>query len=546
MMKKILCVVITVILLILCGCTKDTGEGKEIVFPIDEPLAYLDPQIVSSSSGRIAVKNCFEGLVRTDENGTVQPAAASDWSVSEKGTVYTFNLRKDAVWYIPKAVKLYDKQVGEETVKDLPVLSVTADDFVFAFTRAVSPDTESAYAQSLSKIKNAQAIILGKMKPEKLGVKAVDEYTLEITLASADDDFLYLLTSPVCMPCNRGFFEKTGGRYGIGSEYMIYNGPFYISSWSSWSDGSAVLKPNESYNGSFKAKPSSVYLSQNSEQDTRLEKLENGIYDAAPLTSDQTASVGTVAGVRVYSFKNGIKGFLFNCADENLKNSTVRKALLYSLDLSVPGGEQVGGIVPDACIASGSGYREAAGKLDFPQINKKAASKYWQKALEKLKKSSISITVLCGTDDETAVRRIMQDWQALFGVSADIKCEAVEPHELSERIQSGDYQLALAQLTAQTEYASDFLMSFTSSSANNTVRFSNAEYDALMLRCVKAKGTVKTVSALKEAEQYLISQAVIIPVDNSEVYYGTAGNVSGAVFSFTGELIDFSQTIKYD
>lgn len=543
MIRKIFCIILATALLFLCGCAKDTGEGREIVFPIDAPLAYLDPQIVSSRQGRIAVKNCFEGLVRTDENGTVKPAAASEWSISGDGTVYTFHLRQDAAWYIPKAVKLYDRQEGEETVRELPVLPVTADDFVFAFTRAVSPDTGSAYAGSLAKIKNAEAIIRGKKAPGTLGVKAIDKYTLEIVLTSADDDFLYLLNTPVCMPCNRSFFEKTGGRYGISSEYLIYNGPFYISSWSS--DGSATLRPNEGYNGTFAAKPASVYLSLNSEQETRLEKLESGTYDAAPLTSDQTASVGKEAGVRVYSFKNGIKGFLFNCADESLKNTAVRKALMYALDLSSRGGGDAD-IVPDACLAAGMNYRDAAGVLDFPVRNTKKAAAYWKSAVKKLNTDTCSITVLCETRDETDVRRMMQDWQALFGISADIKCEAVDAEELEQRVESGSYQLVLADITALTEYAFDFLMRFTSSSLNNTVHLADGEYDRLMTACVKAKGTDKMISALRQAEQYLLSNAVIIPLDDSEVYYGTAENVSGTVFSFTGELIDFSQTVKYD
>lgn len=103
---------------------------------------------------------------------------------------------------------------------------ITANDFVFALRRAAQPETECPLFSSIACIKNAVSVHNGKMSSDKLGVKAVNNYQLEITLASADDSFMQTLTTAVAMPCNEEFFNATKGRYGLSTEYTLFNGQF--------------------------------------------------------------------------------------------------------------------------------------------------------------------------------------------------------------------------------------------------------------------------------------------------------------------------------
>lgn len=540
MLKKLICVLICASLIFLCACGDDTGEGKSLVFPIDEAPSYLDPQIVSGLSGRLIVSNCFEGLVRLDENGAVAPAAAEKWTVSPDGRTYTFSLRAGGKWYLSSAAK---KFLGKDAAESFDT-RVTADDFLFAFTRAVSPDTGSAYAMSLASIKNAESIIAGRADASSLGVKAKDERTLTVTLSSPDDDFLLALTTPVGMPCCRAFFEATGGRYGVGSSYLIYNGPFYISSWTA--GGSASIKRNPEFVSSYTVSPASVYFSLNSEQETRLTKLLGGTYDFAPMTSEQVGQITDSDGLTVYSSENGIKAMLFNCSDELMSSYKLRKALVSSLDSSALSYGKAGGVIPGACIAGSKNYRAAAGKVKLPVYNEASAEKLFSQALGELDLSCASISVLCNTQDETAVRTAMQKWQALFGLAIDVKCESVDSETLYSRIKSGDYSIAVAEIVVNGDFACDFMTRFISTSALNTCFLKSGEYNSLMSAALRASSADALVSALKKAEQYLVDRNVIIPLDNVTRYYAAADGVSKVVLSATGELIYFSYAKKTD
>ncbi|MGN1418589.1 MAG: ABC transporter substrate-binding protein, partial [Acutalibacteraceae bacterium] len=225
MTKKIislfLCTALVLLSFTACG---SGGANERIVTPIDSEPEYLDPQIVSDKGAKNIVLNCFEGLVCYDENGEIVPAAAENYSVSDDGLVYTFDLRQDGQWKVTSAAK---KIIGEDKAESFDT-RVTAHDFVFALRRALQPETLCPYASSLMNIKNAKKVNSGSVSSKNLGVKASSDYTLVITLERKDSDFLSALTLPACLPCNEEFFELTKGRYGLSADNLIYNGPFYI------------------------------------------------------------------------------------------------------------------------------------------------------------------------------------------------------------------------------------------------------------------------------------------------------------------------------
>ena len=136
-MKRIisflLCLVMMTGLLASCG----SSDPVVLFFAVEESADSFDPQIVSDATASIVVRNCFEGLLRRDENGEVINGVAESWSVSKDGLKYTFKLREDAVWHLTSNAK---EQLGDKLPDDFD-LSVTAYDFQFALRRAVDPAT---------------------------------------------------------------------------------------------------------------------------------------------------------------------------------------------------------------------------------------------------------------------------------------------------------------------------------------------------------------------------------------------------------------------
>ena len=152
---------LTVFSLAACG---DSYQDAIIYFEIPEKPYSLDPQTASTDSELVIVANIFEGLLRKNASGAIVCGACE--SFERNGLTYTFKLRKDILWS------------NEEPL--------TANDFVFAFRRAVSPETQAPFASRLFPIENAKEIYEGKKSAETLGVSAPDSYTFIIKLAYED------------------------------------------------------------------------------------------------------------------------------------------------------------------------------------------------------------------------------------------------------------------------------------------------------------------------------------------------------------------------
>ena len=138
--------------------------------------------------------------------------------------MYTFHLRQGAKWNVKNTSQSANSKEltkAQELMGETFNPDITANDFVFALQRACEKNTDAPLFSSISNIVNASKIHSGKMKSSKLGVKAIDDYTLEIKLKSADGGFLNVLSTAIAMPCNEDYFNATKGRYGLGLDYSI-------------------------------------------------------------------------------------------------------------------------------------------------------------------------------------------------------------------------------------------------------------------------------------------------------------------------------------
>ncbi|PMF86592.1 oligopeptide ABC transporter substrate-binding protein OppA, partial [Vibrio breoganii] len=179
------------------------GNGTEV--------ASIDPHKTEGVPESHVIRDLLEGLVNQDADGNTIPGVAESWETTDNKT-FTFKLRKDAKW-----------SNGDP---------VTAEDFVYSFKRAVDPNTASPYSWYLemTTMVNADEIIAGKKDKETLGVKALDEHTLEIQLEQAVPYFVKMMGHTTVKPVHRGTIEKFGDQW-TKPENFVGNGAFVMDKW---------------------------------------------------------------------------------------------------------------------------------------------------------------------------------------------------------------------------------------------------------------------------------------------------------------------------
>lgn len=511
MFKKIIAILMVFALVSVgfSGCKKeDTGEA--LACAISEMPQHFDPQIVSATVEKMIAVNIFDGLFKLNEEGKPEKCMVKDYSVSDDGLVYTFILAENTYYYQSSAVK---KHLEEKNATISA--KVTAEDFAFGITRGILPETEAADFELLSNIKNATAVHNGTMSSDALGIRVIDEYTLEITLDKATDKLLYALSQPISYPCDKEFFELTGGRYGLATKYIITNGGFYLSNVSE--DKSVRIAKNENYIGAFKAIPSAVGFYLNADEISVADKLDKGDYNVGFFT-EEDAFDQFGRKVQQNVLKNITCSLIFNFKQEVLQNLSLRTGLVAGADLSRIESTSSQRLLPSYFITEG----EAEGI----EYNGELAHNSLIKAFEELKLENLSLEILCIEDYEKIAKNIVNSWQNTIGVELNGVVTVVEEKDFNKRINSGDFQLAIYPLTVDSAKGTDFLSLFEKDNAGNVFGYSSEEYNRIL---ANAKETENT-GDIRYCESYLLKNAVVLPVCTENTVFALSKDVTEVYF----------------
>lgn len=526
-----------------CACSGESrpeNADQTITFHLGEDPSSLDPQIADSFASRVAVEALYEGLVRLDENGDVYPGAAESWDVSTDGRQYTFHLRKDAQW--SKSIVTED---GETSVSSTPS-PLTADDFVFAWRRAVDPTTKSPSASSFSLIKNASSIISGSLSPDQLGVSATDDHTLVVTLESPTEDFLRLTATTAFMPCQEDFFLWTSGRYGLEAKYVCGNGPFAFSNSYAWDHEEAMtLRRSSSYHGENEPLPASLKLYVS----TKAADISNPVTAVAEETVDLASLPSSLLesakeeDLQIYTLSmDAVWGLGFNTKDTLMKNVDIRKLFVQTLPRenlleNLPANATAANdIIPSTFLWNGESYRKQAGsnfylKQDDSIVNTLPA------LLKKLKLDTMpSITVLGVTGLQQMLNQMLITWNGRMGNYFNL--ETMSEDEMNKRIADGDYQAAVYALRPDGNTPIDILSLFASDSTPALLQ--SSEYDRLL----EAADAGDSLSALVDAETWLNQQVIFYPLYYTDRYYVANPTLTGVVIHSADMGIDFIQAGK--
>lgn len=539
-LKKLCAVLMTATLgmslFVGCGKDKAANEGQKFVFNLGEDPETIDPTLNTSANASTIIVNAFEGLTRLDENDKAVAGVAKDWKVSDDGTVYTFNLRDNAKWS--------DGQ------------NVTANDFKYSWVRALTKETAAEYAYQLFYIKNAEAYYNGTAKAEDLGIKVVDDYTLEVTLESPTAYFPELMAFPTYMPLREDVVSAEPDAWATKPETYVSNGPFKLVTWDM--SAQLVFEKSENYWDASSVKLDSLTFNLVTDLDSAYASLKAGefdmVNDVPPAEIENGKNEGLVhispyLGTYFFAINVGKQDGLSDDVKSVLSNKLVRKALNLAIDRptiikNVTKADQVPAysFVPQG-IKNADGSEFASKEYyDASKANIEEAKKLLAEAGYPDGKGIPTLELMYNTEGshKDVCQLIQQDW-AKIGVNVELTNQEFAVFQNTR--QNGEYQIARHGWIGDYTDPMTFLDMWVTGGGNNDVGFSNAEYDKLVADAKKESDATKRSDLLRKAEDILMEEMPVLPIYYYTKVRAWKPEVKGVLSSTLGQ-VDFKTAYK--
>ncbi|MBU0904887.1 MAG: peptide ABC transporter substrate-binding protein [Firmicutes bacterium] len=463
-------------------------------------IPTMDSSLVTDSVGFDLLNNVAEGLYRLNQENVAVPAMAeAEPTISEDGLVYTFKIR-DAKWSNGDAV--------------------TAGDFEFAWKRAMNPDTASEYGPYMMAgvLKNATEISEGSVDFNELGVKALDEKTLEVTLEKPVPYFLSLMAFGTYLPLNEKFVTEQGDAYATNSDALISNGPFTLTEWdgtgSSWS-----LVKNDQYWDAENVKLTQINYDVVKETATAVNLYKTGEVDRTGLSGEFAAQYAN--DPELLKEKDSVV-FYFKFNQERngkpspLANKNIREAISKSYNKE----DLVNVVLNNGSVAANylvpaeftfdenaNDFRDING--DLGGYNPEEAKAAWEKGLAELGVTELSLELLGGDSD---LSKKMDEYfksqmeGTLEGLTLNLKQVPFAVRLDLDTAQDYDIQSAGWGPDFQDPYT--FMNLFVTDGGNNMMSYSNPKYDELITAAAGELATDPEArwNAMAEAEKILIAE----------------------------------------
>ncbi|MCP8968304.1 peptide ABC transporter substrate-binding protein [Ectobacillus ponti] len=479
---------------------KEGGPSGEQVLNLLEAseIPTMDTVLATDAVSFNVMTNTMEGLYVLGKDDKPMPGAAESYAASEDGKKYTFKLRKDAKW-----------SNGDP---------VTAKDFVYAWKRAVDKATAAEYAYIMFDVKNAEKINKGELPADQLGIKAVDDYTLEVELERPVPYFISLISFSTFYPQDEKFVKAQGDKFGLEASTTVYNGPFVLSEWKH--EQSFQLKKNDSYWDQTNVKLSTINFNIVKDVATGVNLFETKEVDRAGLTAE---FVDKYKSTPEFVTKQDPSVFFVRMNEKNkaLANKNIRKAIMTGFDkegianvLLNNGSIAAGGLVPKDFVSGPDKKDFRAENGDLAKTNVKKAKELFEAGKKELGVDTIQLELL-NFDSESAkkIGEYLKEQleKNLPGLTITIK---QQPFAQKLKLETnGQYDLSFAGWGPDYPDPMTFVDMFVTNGAHNQMGYSNAKYDELIQ---KGKTDMTDLKArwnnLLEAENILFEDAAIAPV----------------------------------
>ena len=540
---KINCIMMALVLVFaLTGCG---AEPSLLRYDLSGGVTSLDPQFADGESEQLVIYNMMEGLMRQLPSGELENGVITGYEVSEDQTVYTFSLKEGMVW------------------DDSENTPVTAHDFVFAFQRIFNNIYPSPFASMYSSIHNSQKVLSGQASAEELGVKALDDMTVQFTLDYADPAFLESLAHSSAMPCSQKLFENANGKYGATIKETYSNGPFYLMQWE---NGNRIyLKKNDKYYGAAEVQSPGIYLYMNRDVQTAAQKeagqeapsyfdlLMDGKSDGC-LADYEQYKKAKAKGMTCEETESTVWALVFNQTHTAFCNQQVRQGFIRAIDRSVleeyfqkskqENLRVYDRLIPPTISLFTQSYTEQTSVTTKNTYDPQAAYQSYRAGMDELEADTLRKIQLLVPSDSSIPEMcglLQQAWQSTLAVSVNI--EEVSRDELSSRLSIGDYQVALVPLKASANTPTDILSRFTSSSTSNISAYKNPSFDSIVEEAGNSHDPQQILNRYVSAETMLLDDAVAYPLMVETSYFVLGEGVSGIQFYPYGGKVIFRDAV---
>ena len=485
--------------------TLHLGNGAE---PQD-----LDPHIVTGVTEHNIISALLEGLVgKHPENLSPEAAVAESWEILDEGKTYLFHLRANARWSNNDAV--------------------TARDFVYAWQRALMPTLGNQYAYMLYPVLNAEQFNKGQITDfSQVGIRAIDDNTLEVRLAAPTPYFLGLLDHYSTFPVHQATIEKFGQMDTRGSEWtragnFVGNGPFKLTQWEQ--NRIVVVEKNPAYWDATTVKLDAIHYHPVGQINT-----EERMFRASQLHITYTmpeekipAYLKDSPGVLKSHPYLGTYFYRLNTTVPPLNDVRVRRALAMTIDResivkNVTRGGQIAAYTltpPDTL-----GYTaRAAIPYDVEHARQLLAEAGYPEG-----KGFPVIQLLFNTLEthQKIAEAIQQMWKQALGINITLQNQEWKVYLESERAMN--YQISRASWIGDYIDPNTFLDMFITDGGNNRSGWSSPQYDALIARAAGTSDPQARYELFQQAESILMEEVPIIPVYTYAKNYLISPRVKG-------------------
>ena len=492
------------------GETATGGSGGTLNMRNTMEPTSLNTLLATYAYDFTPINAMIECLYRDDENDVPQPAGAETVDISDDKLVYTFHLREDATW-----------SNGDPVV---------ATDYEFAWQQALNPEVASDYAYMLYFIHNAEPYFNGEVEWSEVGVKVIDDYTLEVTLDNPLPYATDLFAFPTLAPINQKFYEEVGAdKYATDAEYFCCNGMYELTEWSH--NSQIVFQKREDYWNADAVGPDEIVYKIITDSQAGLNSYLSREIDYTDLDSGEVVQQAEAAG-----FEVGVKParssyyLIVNTEDEFMSNQNLRLALAYSIDKQAlvdtvyqNDNQPMTSFTPPAIMgaagADGPSFQEALleerGEMYPGSGDLEKAQEYLQAALEELgcTVDELNLSIDCADDSlrRNCATFLQEQWRQNLGIE-NITVNSMQTKQVSANRQSGDYCMSLGGWSPDYNDAINFLDLWVTDGGNNDSFWSNAEYDELIAQATAEADEEVRQQYLFDAEEILAAEMPIIPL----------------------------------
>lgn len=459
-------------------------------------LQTLDPHRAEDTASFNVLMDLYEGLLGEGPNGELVPGVATDWTVSEDGKTYVFNLRREARW-----------SNGDP---------VTAHDFVYGLRRGVDPKTLSVYSYILSPLLNADDITAGKRPAEDLGVRAVDDHTLEIQLANPTPYFLELMAHSMAYPVHRASLEAHGDQWTRPGN-LVGNGAFKLDDWVVQSHVKVVRNPN--YWDNANTKLEEVWFYPTDDLNAEFQRFRAFELDMTGIVP--AAQIGFIR--QNYADELLIAPYLgsyyygFNVTRPPFKdNPKLRRALSLAVNRDVITKQilNVGQISSYGFVPPIPGYtQQQMLEASWTQEQREAEAKRLYAEAGYGPSNPLRTQIMYNTqeDHRRIAVAIASMWKQVLGVEAEILNQEWKVF-LDTRNRKQETQVFRAGWIGDYNDPFTYLEILRSTVGQNDTGYDNPEYDRLVAASQSERDPHARMELLQEAERVMLADMPILPL----------------------------------